>query len=611
MSDPVGADDLVYVAQAHAPQKEIQAVEEKKESHLPINEKETAVVSAVPYIHDVHDDGREYPTEEEERTLRRVSDTVSWTAYTVAFVELCERFSYYGTTAVYVNFIQQPLPAGSTTGAGYSGQSGALGQGERTSTALTTFNTFWCYVMPILGAWIADEYWGRMRTIQVSIGFAMLGHIVIIISSIPPVIVHANGALACFAVGLVIFGIGVGGFKSNISPLIAEQYKETKLFIKTIPKTGERVIVDPAQTITRIFLYFYFMINVGSLIGSVAMVYAEKYVGYWLAFLLPTIMFGICPIVLFFCRKRYTVTPPTGSVVTKAFQLWSLALRGQWSWNPVTFYHRCQSTEFWDSVKPSRLANKPSWMTFDDNWVEEVRRAVKACAVFAWYPLYWLAYGQMTNNLTSQAATMQLHGVPNDIINNLDPLALIIFIPIMDQFVYPGLRKMGFHFTPIKRIYAGYLLASASMIAAAVTQYYIYKLSPCGNHPSTCDEAAPINVWVQAVPYVLIAFSEIFASITGYEYAYTKAPKNMKSLVQSLYLFMNAISSAIQQGLTALSTDPLLIWNYGFVAVLAFVGGNLFFLCNLKLDKEEDELNNIEESAYLGRNAGEPGKIEA
>ncbi|PWY77400.1 MFS peptide transporter, putative [Aspergillus heteromorphus CBS 117.55] len=598
MSDPVGADDLVYVAQAHAPQKELQTpMDEKKDLKAPINE-ETAVVSAPSIV----DDGREYPTEEEERTLRRVSDRVSWTAYTVAFVELCERFSYYGTTAVYVNFIQQPLPAGSTTGAGFSGQSGALGQGERTSTALTTFNTFWCYVMPILGAWIADEYWGRMRTIQVSIGFAMLGHIIIIISSIPPVIVHANSALACFCVGLVIFGIGVGGFKSNISPLIAEQYKETRMFIKTIPKTGERVIVDPAQTITRIFLYFYFMINVGSLIGSVAMVYAEKYVGYWLAFLLPTIMFGLCPIVLFFCRKRYTVTPPTGSVVTKAFQLWSLALKGQWSWNPMTFYRRCQSTEFWESVKPSRIANKPKWMTFDDLWVEEVRRAVKACAVFAWYPLYWLAYGQMTNNLTSQAATMQLHGVPNDIINNLDPLALIIFIPIMDQFFYPGLRKMGFHFTPIKRIYVGYLLASASMIAAAVTQYYIYKTSPCGNHPSTCDEAAPINVWVQTVPYVLIAFSEIFASITGYEYAYTKAPKNMKSLVQSLYLFMNAISSAIQQGLTALSTDPLLIWNYGFVAVLAFVGGNLFFMCNLKLDKEEDELNNIEESKYLGRN---------
>jgi len=34
--------------------------------------------------------------------LRRVSGKIPWTAYTIAFVELCERFSYYGTTTVYV-----------------------------------------------------------------------------------------------------------------------------------------------------------------------------------------------------------------------------------------------------------------------------------------------------------------------------------------------------------------------------------------------------------------------------------------------------------------------------------------------------------------------------
>jgi hypothetical protein len=42
----------------------------------------------------------EVPTEEELHTLRRISGQIPWTAYTVAFVELCERFSYYGTTAV-------------------------------------------------------------------------------------------------------------------------------------------------------------------------------------------------------------------------------------------------------------------------------------------------------------------------------------------------------------------------------------------------------------------------------------------------------------------------------------------------------------------------------
>lgn len=43
---------------------------------------------------------KEYPNEEDLRTLRRVPGKISWITYTVAFVELCERFSYYGTTAV-------------------------------------------------------------------------------------------------------------------------------------------------------------------------------------------------------------------------------------------------------------------------------------------------------------------------------------------------------------------------------------------------------------------------------------------------------------------------------------------------------------------------------
>lgn len=42
----------------------------------------------------------ELPTDEELHTLRRVADTIPWRVYTIAFVELCERFSYYGTTVV-------------------------------------------------------------------------------------------------------------------------------------------------------------------------------------------------------------------------------------------------------------------------------------------------------------------------------------------------------------------------------------------------------------------------------------------------------------------------------------------------------------------------------
>jgi POT family proton-dependent oligopeptide transporter len=179
-----------------------------------------------------------------------------------------------------VNFIQQDLPPGSKTGAGGTdGQSGALGMGQRASTGLTTckflhdalwhgpyspalVNNFWAYCMPLLGAYMADEFWGRYKTIQIAIVITVIGHIILIVSAIPEVIVHPNGAIACFSVGLVIMGIGVGGFKSNISPLIAEQYKQVTLEVKTLP-SGERVIVDPTFTVSRIYMYFYMMINVG------------------------------------------------------------------------------------------------------------------------------------------------------------------------------------------------------------------------------------------------------------------------------------------------------------------------------------------------------------
>lgn len=133
--------------------------------------------------------------------------------------------------------------------------------------------------------------------------------------------------------------------RANISPLIAEQYRETQLKIVVNPKTGERQISDPTITIARIFLYFYLMVNVGSLTGQISMVYVEKYVGFWCSFLLPTIMFCLCPVVLFLCRNKYNRSPPTGSVLAKALKLWFFAMKGRWSLNLVKTYVTCYPVE--------------------------------------------------------------------------------------------------------------------------------------------------------------------------------------------------------------------------------------------------------------------------
>ena len=123
---------------------------------------------------------------------------------------------------------------------------------------------------------------------------------------------------------------------------------------------------------------------------------------------------------------------------------------------------------------------------------------------------------------------------------------------------------MGINFSALKKITMGFFTGAAAMVWAvrtnsivipclkldeslvqAVVQHYIYDTSACGYDATTCKSVSPLNVWIQTGSYVLIALSEILASITGLEYAFTKAPKNMKSLVMSVFLFANAISSAI------------------------------------------------------------------
>jgi len=107
-------------------------------------------------------------------------------------------------------------------------------------------------------------------------------------------------------------GLGAGAIKSNVSPLMAEQYSGK--IKKRVLKSGETVIVSPALTYQRIYMYFYAAINVGSTAAISASFIARDH-GYWVAFLVPTIVFAIVPLVLVFGKKLYVRTPPRGSVI--------------------------------------------------------------------------------------------------------------------------------------------------------------------------------------------------------------------------------------------------------------------------------------------------------
>lgn len=96
--------EAVELAKGHEPKISTPVYErdiQLDEKH-PVKEAEKSTASADASSLDVGDaatyEGQ--PTAEELATLHRVSGPIPWSAYTIAFVELCERFGYYGTTVV-------------------------------------------------------------------------------------------------------------------------------------------------------------------------------------------------------------------------------------------------------------------------------------------------------------------------------------------------------------------------------------------------------------------------------------------------------------------------------------------------------------------------------
>lgn len=495
--------------------------------------------------------GLRIATDEDCHTLRKVAAPITGMTYMLSLVEFAERGSYYGLTNVISNFVQFPLPKGGNgwgaTPRGSQLTAGALDQGLQVATALTLVLNFLSYLTPLLGAYLADSKYGRFRTIWAGTVICGIGHTVIVIAAIPGVLEHQKASLGVFIVGLIIFAFGTGLFKPNLLPLLLEQYREDDNWVKRLP-SGEEVVIDKESTLQRMTLVYYWSINVGAFLG-LGTSYAEKRIGFWLAFLVPTILYFFLPFFLFLIQNRVYKIPPTEDSIIAGFF----------------------------GVMYQTILRKPS--TYPDKFVADVWSTLKASRFFLFFPIYFLndtGIGALSN---SQGSSMITNGVPNDLLNNFNPITIIVAIPMVNYGLYPLLRRYKINFRASLRIFLGFILGACSPMIGAILQWRIYETSPCGYHATGCNKGvAPITIWWQVFPYVCTALSGIFATITSYELAYSLAPTHMRSIVMSLLLFMSAFSTAIATGITPALRDPYLIWP--FVGLSA--GGGAFavaFLC--------------------------------
>ncbi|KAJ5813837.1 Major facilitator superfamily domain general substrate transporter [Penicillium pulvis] len=514
----------------------------------------------------------DYNTEDPENTepgtttdvfagLRRVPGKFPPLALLILIVELGERFTYFGVSGPIQNYINNP----------YSPESnlpGALGKGQSVATALGDFFKFWAYASTIIGAIIADQYLGKFKTITLALGIYIVG-LIILVGTSTPAGIENGAAYGGLITAMVVIGLGTGGIKANVTPMCAEQYQNAKPVLRVL-KTGEKVVVDPELTVQRLFMWFYWVVNVGALSPLITTTVESK-VSFWVAYLIPLIVIVLSAIVFISGQKRYIRIPPQGSAIVDACKVLNI-VRQEKHFNDAL----PSALEASGRLEKYPFASSPQ---YTDQYVLDVRRGFRSCRMFAFFPFYFICWVQIWNNLISQAGTMALHGTPNDLLQNLDPIALCIFIPLLDLGVYPLLRKWNINFNPVYRIFAGFVLASLAMAYASVLQHYIY-ISPIDS----------IHVWIQAPAYIFVALSEAFIVITGLELAFTHAPKSLRSFVSALFWLTIGIAAAICIGLSPVSQNPYLVWMYGSLAIVGFVAGCAFLLCFRKIDPCDQSL---------------------
>ncbi|GAB9477893.1 hypothetical protein Gpo141_00015075, partial [Globisporangium polare] len=154
----------------------------------------------------------------------------------ILMMELAERLSYYGINQGLKNFMMR------------------IGWSSVSASALKSTWTSICYMSPIFGAYLADERWGRFRTILTFGVWYCIGDFLVAIAAYPSIMENSSVVNPIFVIGLYIgIGIGTGAIKSNVITLGADQFDPN----------------DPKEMIqkTTYFSYFYFCINAGSIVS--------------------------------------------------------------------------------------------------------------------------------------------------------------------------------------------------------------------------------------------------------------------------------------------------------------------------------------------------------
>jgi POT family proton-dependent oligopeptide transporter len=141
-----------------------------------------------------------------------------------------------------------------------------------------------------------------------------------------------------------------------------------------------------------------------------------------------------------------------------------------------------------------------------------------------------------------------------------NPFMVMVLIPYTQFGLYPLMKHLGLTPTPLRRMTIGMLLAGSAFAAVAILQTYL-------------DRGIRVHVGWQLIGYALLTVAEVMISITGLEFAYSQAPKRMKSVIMGFWLFNVTLGNVLVAYLAKLPEMPpaMFFWLFAGLMALAAV----------------------------------------
>jgi proton-dependent oligopeptide transporter, POT family len=389
-----------------------------------------------------------------------------------------------------------------------------------------------CYFFPLLGAFLSDRIWGKYKTILYLSLVYCLGHAVLAIWE----------NKAGLYVGLGLIALGSGGIKPCVSAHVGDQFR-----------------ANQQHLLKKVYELFYFMINFGSFFSTIITPWTLKHYGPSVAFGIPGVLMFLATFVFWMGRHDYVHVPPTKSDGHGFFAVIFSALNNQKS--------RKAGQSFLDAAL----------VEHEQEHIDATKAVLDIAKLFAAISVFWALFDQHGSSWVIQAMNMDLNFMGMQFeasqIAAWNPIMVMGLIPLFSMGVYPLLDKMGLKTTPIRRITWGMFVAAASFVIVALIQ-----MSMDANGPEN-----KVNVMWQFFPYLVITMAEVMVSITGLEFAYTQAPRSMKSSVMSIWLLTVFFGNLITAYVSKINFFPTASTGYFFFfAILMGIFALIFWYMGSK-----------------------------